>query len=123
MSTAGVDHLTGATVADAPPPCRECVWWQTRPGRDPVEKRRWIEAAEDEFGPWGKVYVDHGRHIGSLQYGPADAFPRARTMPAGPPLSGDSGTPSRLNPMSLSTIVISSATPTASAGSSTSSAP
>jgi len=85
MSTAGVDHLTGATVADAPPPCRECVWWQTRPGRDPVEKRRWIEAAEDEFGPWGKVYRDGGRVIGLVQYGPADAFPRAHAMPAGPP--------------------------------------
>ena len=85
MSTAGVDHLTGATVADAPPPCRECVWWQTRPGRDPVEKRRWIEAAEDEFGPWGKVYRDETGVIGLIQYGPAQEFPRAQTMPAGPP--------------------------------------
>ena len=85
MSAAGVDHLTGATVADAPPPCRECMWWQTRPGRDPAERRRWIESAEAEFGPWGKVYRDGGRVIGLVQYGPADAFPRAQAMPAGPP--------------------------------------
>jgi len=85
MSAAGVDHLTGATVADAPPPCRECMWWQTRPGRDPGERRRWIESAEEEFGPWGKVYRDGGRVIGLVQYGPADAFPRAQSMPAGPP--------------------------------------
>ena len=29
MSAAGVDHLTGATIGDAPKPCRECMWWQT----------------------------------------------------------------------------------------------
>src|SRR4051812_14409705 len=46
-----------------------------------------MEDVEDRFGPWGKVYVENGRHVGSLQYGPADAFPRARTMPAGPPSS------------------------------------
>jgi hypothetical protein len=85
MSAAGVDHLTGATVADAPPPCRECMWWQTRPGREPAERQRWIESAEEEFGPWGKVYRDGGRVIGLVQYGPADEFPRAQTMPAGPP--------------------------------------
>jgi hypothetical protein len=85
MSAAGVDHLTGATVTDAPPPCRECMWWQTRPGRDSAERRRWIESAEEEFGPWGKLYRDGGRVIGLVQYGPADAFPRAQSMPAGPP--------------------------------------
>lgn len=85
MSTAGVDHLTGATVADAPPPCRQCMWWQTRPGREPAERRRWIESAEEEFGPWGKVYRDGGRVIGLVQYGPAEEFPRAQAMPAGPP--------------------------------------
>ena len=55
MTPTGVDHLTGATVADAPPPCRECMWWQTRPGREPGERRRWIESAEEEF-----VYVIDG---------------------------------------------------------------
>ena len=82
MSTAGVDHLTGATVADAPPPCRQCMWWQTRPGREPAERRRWIESAEEEFGPWGR---GGGGVIGLVQYGPAEEFPRAQAMPAGPP--------------------------------------
>ena len=42
--------------------------------------------AEDEFGPWGKLYVDDdGRTVGLIQYGPADRFPRARGLPAGPP--------------------------------------
>jgi len=80
-----VDHLTGATVGEAPPPCRGCMWWQTRPGRDPGERQEWIREAEDEFGPWGKVYRDESGVIGLIQYGPAQEFPRAQTMPAGPP--------------------------------------
>jgi hypothetical protein len=81
----GVDHLTGATIGSAPTPCRSCMWWQTRPGRSPGERDRWIHEAEDEFGPWGKVYRDESGVIGLIQYGPAHAFPRAQTMPAGPP--------------------------------------
>lgn len=85
MSPAGVDDLNGVTVSEAPPPCRACMWWQTRPGREPGDRARWIRAAEDEFGPWGKLYRDGGRVIGLVQYGPAEAFARARDMPAGPP--------------------------------------
>jgi len=80
-----VDHLTGATVDTAPPPCRSCMWWQTRPGREPAERDRFIAETEDEFGPWGKIYREDDRVIGLIQYGPAAAFPRAATMPAGPP--------------------------------------
>ena len=85
MSATGVDHLTCATIGDAPKPCRECMWWQTEPRREPADRRRWIEAAEEEFGPLGKVYRDGGRVIGLVQYGPAEEFPRAHAMPAGPP--------------------------------------
>ena len=77
--------LTGATLQTAPEVCRDCVWWQSRSGR-PVEKRRWIERAEGDWGPWGSVYYDDdGRVLGSMQYGPADLFPRAAELPAGPP--------------------------------------
>jgi hypothetical protein len=82
---AGVDHLTGATVASAPAPCRECMWWQARPGREPGDRDRWVHDAEDEFGPWGKIYRDETGVIGLIQYGPAQEFPRAQTLPAGPP--------------------------------------
>jgi hypothetical protein len=61
------------------------MWWQTRPGREPGDRSRWIRTAENEFGPWGKIYRDGDRVIGLLQYGPAPAFPRAHVMPAGPP--------------------------------------
>jgi hypothetical protein len=80
-----VDHLTRATIAAAPAPCRACMWWQTRPGRSAGERERWMAEAEDEFGPWGKVYRDESGVIGLIQYGPAQAFPRAQTLPAGPP--------------------------------------
>ena len=71
----------------APAVCHTCVWWQSRPG-GVANKRRWIEKAEEEWGAWGTVYYDDddGRRVlGSMQYGPAGLFPRARSLPAGPP--------------------------------------
>jgi hypothetical protein len=79
----GIEHLTGATEPRRPDVCRSCTWWQSHRGRE-IDKRRWIEDIEDDFGPWGGVYLDGDRHVASLQYGPAPAFPRARTLPAGP---------------------------------------
>jgi hypothetical protein len=80
-----VAGLTGVTLQDAPSVCHECIWWQSRSGRT-VEKRKWIEKAETEWGPWGTVYYDaDGRVLGSMQYGPAALFPRANELPAGPP--------------------------------------
>lgn len=83
MSTR-IAGLTGATLETAPSVCHECVWWQSRPGRR-VDKRRWINGAEDEWGAWGSVYYDDdGRLLGSMQFGPSELFPRAATLPAGP---------------------------------------
>ena len=80
-----VQGLTGATLTHAPTVCHDCVWWQSRPGRA-VAKDRWISRAEEEWGAWGTVYYDeHGRLLGSMQYGPAGLFPRGDTLPAGPP--------------------------------------
>ena len=80
-----VGALTGATLSQAPDVCRGCVWWQSRGSRT-VDKERWIEKTEDEWGAWGTVYSDDdGRLLGSMQYGPAPLFPRAAELPAGPP--------------------------------------
>ena len=80
-----VSGLTGATLATAPAVCRGCVWWQSRAGRE-VDKDRWRERIEEEWGPWGTLYSDDdGRLLGSMQYGPAEMFPRAAGLPAGPP--------------------------------------
>ena len=77
--------LTGATLETAPSVCHECVWWQTRNGRH-ADKTRWIREAEEDWGAWGTVYYDDdGRLLGSMQYGPAQLFPRAAGLPAGPP--------------------------------------
>ncbi|HUZ84166.1 MAG TPA: hypothetical protein VMU66_05690 [Gaiellales bacterium] len=77
-----VDHLSRATLETAPPPCRTCMWWQQS---DASARDRFIDQIEDDFGPWGKLYRDGDRVIGLIQYGPATCFPRARSLPAGPP--------------------------------------
>src|SRR5262249_52931300 len=80
-----VTGLTRATLETAPAVCRGCVWWQSR-GTRGVDKERWIDRAEEEWGPWGTVYYDDdGRLLGSMQYGPSELFPRAEGLPAGPP--------------------------------------
>jgi hypothetical protein len=80
-----VTGLTGATLPTAPGVCHNCVFWQSRPGRD-IDKRKWIEKIEDDWGAWGTVYCDvDGRLLGSMQYGLASFFPRARDLPGGPP--------------------------------------
>ena len=77
--------LTGATLESVPSVCHGCVWWQSRAGRNSVDKRRWIEKAEEEWGAWGSIYYDaDGRVLGSIQYGPSTLFPRAAELPAGP---------------------------------------
>ena len=77
--------LTKLTLETAPAVCHDCVWWQTR-GRRTTDKDRWMEKIELDFGAWGTVYYDaDGRVLGSMQYGPAELFPRARELPAGPP--------------------------------------
>ena len=77
--------LTKLTLETAPSVCHECIWWQTR-GRRTTDKDRWMEKVELDFGAWGTVYYDSdGRVLGSMQYGPAQAFPRAFELPGGPP--------------------------------------
>lgn len=82
---ARLEGLTRSTLTTAPTVCHDCVWWQSRGGKS-ANKERWIDRAEDHWGAWGTVYYDeHGRTLGSMQYGPADLFPRASELPAGPP--------------------------------------
>jgi hypothetical protein len=77
--------LTKLTLETAPTVCHDCIWWQGR-GRRGVDKDRWMEKVELEHGAFGTVYYDSdGRVLGSMQYGPAQAFPRAWELPAGPP--------------------------------------
>ena len=84
--TLRIHGLTGATLERTPGVCHECVWWQSRTAGRSVDKQRWIEKAETEFGAWGSLYYDDdGRVLGSMQFGAARLFPRAYELPAGPP--------------------------------------
>jgi hypothetical protein len=80
-----VADLNGATIHSGPECCVGCTWWQDRAHGRSSDKRRFIETVEESFGPWGKLYRDGDRLVAFLQYGPAEAFPRARDLPAGPP--------------------------------------
>jgi len=87
MAPPRLASLTSATLEHAPDVCRGCVWWQS-PNAKEIDKPKWMERAEAEWGPWGTLYQDeHGRLLGSMQYGPASLFPRASKLPAGPPSS------------------------------------
>ena len=84
MPAPGVSGLSAGALPVVAPVCRDCVWWQSR-GNRTASKQRWIERAEEDWGEWGSIYLDdHGRLLGSLQYGPAHLFPRAADLPAGP---------------------------------------
>ena len=83
--TPRVEGLTRYSLPTAPLVCHDCIWWQARSGRT-TNKEKWMDRAEDEFGAWGTIYHDDdGRLLGSMQYGPAELFPRAAELPAGPP--------------------------------------
>ena len=77
--------VTAAAIAHAPPPCVDCIFWQTRADRS-TDKARWAERIEDEWGPWGTLYFGDGDQLlGFVQYGAAEHYPRGQELPAGPP--------------------------------------
>ena len=76
--------LTQVSLAHAPPPCVGCVFWQTG-GRRPVAKGKWADRAEEDWGAWGTLYYGDERLLGAMQFAPAEYFPRAGELPAGPP--------------------------------------
>ncbi len=80
-----LEPVTRATLSRAPGVCVDCVFWQSR-GERAVDKERWAERVEDNWGAWGTHYFgDSDRRLGFMQFGPAEHFPRARELPAGPP--------------------------------------
>ena len=78
--------LTGAIRNELPTCCAHCVFWQTLTHTTDVRRKdRWVRAFEDRHGAWGRALFDGDALRGLLQYGPAAAFPRSRSLPAGPP--------------------------------------
>jgi len=70
------------------PCCDTCTWWLARPGGDasPGLRTSWEREAESEAGFFGKALVDGDAVIGWMHVASARLTPRARLLPAGPPL-------------------------------------
>src|SRR5919106_138895 len=80
-----LETVLGASAVNSPPVCVGCVFWQSR-GHRSAATGRWAEKIEEDWGPWGTLYRGDGdRLLGFIQYGPAEHFPRAAELPAGPP--------------------------------------
>ena len=82
-----IEPLTDASRKSAPLPCVDCVFWQERRAlSDARKKRRGVERARRlGAGSWGRMARDGDTVDGLIQYGPAELFPRADLMAAGPP--------------------------------------
>lgn len=81
-----VTPLTRSSRRDIPACCGDCVFWQSLRGTsDGRRKDDWARDVEARFGAYGRVLWEGDDFRGVLHYGPANAFPRARSLPAGPP--------------------------------------
>ena len=83
-----LDLMTSTRDALAPI-CRDCTWWQTRPGETAPDGRReaWESACEAEAGFFGRALLEGDAVIGWMHVAPSRLVPRARCLPAGPPSS------------------------------------
>jgi len=81
-----ITPLTAATRSALPAPCVSCMYWQhDRLVSDERHKAAWAEGFGRRHGAFGRVLHDGSAFRGMVQFGPADAFPRALALPAGPP--------------------------------------
>ncbi|WP_217921879.1 hypothetical protein [Miltoncostaea oceani] len=81
-----ISTLTAATRGDLPPPCISCTFWQhDRVVTDERRKEAWAESVQRRHGGFGRVLREGDGFRGMVQYGPAELFPRALALPAGPP--------------------------------------
>lgn len=81
-----ITSVTAATRSALPAPCVSCVFWQhDRLVSDERRKASWAESFGRRHGAFGRVLRDGPSFRGMVQFGPADAFPRALALPAGPP--------------------------------------
>jgi hypothetical protein len=81
-----ISALTAATRGGLPPPCVSCTFWQhDRVAVDERRKAAWADAADRRQGGFGRVMHEGPEFRGMVQYAPAELFPRALALPAGPP--------------------------------------
>ena len=77
MAPPRLTGLTKLTLETAPSVCHSASGGSPA-GRAAVDKDRWMERVEDEFGAFGTcTTATTGGRSASIQYGPAPLFPHA----------------------------------------------
>ena len=86
MTTSFVE-VTTASQGLLPPPCPQCLWWQTTTGTVTGLDRRltWMSNLEQKWGSVGIVAVEVEETVSSVQFAPVRALPRSYGL-AGCPL-------------------------------------
>jgi GNAT superfamily N-acetyltransferase len=85
--------LTQDRLGELPEMCRTCAFWeggvlgQGRCGEPADESRliEWIATVRSDWGDCGRVAYEGGKVLGFVKYAPGRFFPRAASMPSGPP--------------------------------------
>ena len=86
MTTSFVEVVT-ASQGLLPPPCPQCLWWQTAGGAATDLDRRlaWMSNLEQKWGSVGIVAIEGEETVSSVQFAPVRGLPRAYHL-AGCPL-------------------------------------
>lgn len=85
--------LTPERAGDLPEPCASCALWETPGSRsddcgstqDLEGLRQWLGGVASEWGEAGRIAYEDGEVLGFVKYAPGRYFPKAASMPAGPP--------------------------------------
>lgn len=88
--------LTPDRIAELPPGCSGCVFWESAEplpmtcgaACSPEAARAWVSKVAGEWGDCGRVAFEDGQVLGFVKYAPPAFVPQARHMPAGPPADG-----------------------------------
>ena len=86
MTTTFVEVVT-ASQGLLPPPCPECLWWQSAAGAVSGLDRRlaWMLNLEQKWGSVGIVAIEGEETVSSVQFAPVGALPRAYHLAGCPP--------------------------------------
>lgn len=86
--------LCSVRLDDIPEVCACCQYWESGSARPPVcgsaacgveSLRGWVEYVCAQWGECGLIAYQEDEMLGYVKYAPSAYFPRAASMPAGPP--------------------------------------
>jgi len=80
-------EVTTATQGLLPPPCSDCMWWQTTQGPAEGRERRleWMRLLETSWGSVGLLAVEDRETVASIQFAPVRSLARPHSRPFGRP--------------------------------------